>query len=110
MNPEMDDTKLRRRKTAQLRLTKFELVHLRDLMSVLTPPAADTTISQHLASLEERSLVESVLWKKISQACQEMDIPMGDDAPDFIVAPASPPPIGVFRLAEEPAEESEDDE
>lgn len=102
----MSDPKLRRRKTAMLRLTKFELVHLRDLMSVLTPTAADTTVSQHLASLEDRPVVESVLWRKVSQACQDMDIPLGDDAPDFIVAPASPPPIGVFRLAED-AEEGE---
>lgn len=104
----MSEDRLRRRKTVSLRLTKFELVHLRDLMSVLTPPAADTTISQHLASVEERPMVESVLWRKISQACQEMDIPLGDDAPDFIVAPASPPPISVFRLAED-AEEGDEE-
>lgn len=101
----MEEGKLRQRKTATLRLTKFELVHLRDLMSVLTPPTVDTTISQHLAGLENRSIVESVLWRKVSHACEEMAIPMGDDAPDFIVAPASPPPIGVFRLADDPDEE-----
>lgn len=102
----------KKRKTYDLRLTKFELVHLRDLFSVLLPPDAVQTLSQSLASLAGRPLVETMLWKKIADACELAELPVGEDAPDFIVAPTSPPPISVFQVASEPdgEEETEEDE
>lgn len=114
-----DKVEIKRRKTYGLRLTKFELLHLRDLFSVLLPPEGQRTMSQALAELESRTLVESVLWKKVSTACVEAGLPMDDDAPDYVVAPASPPPMSVFQLSSDPAaehpvsnsaEEDEDDE
>jgi hypothetical protein len=57
--------------------------------------------------LENRQMVESVLWKKVVLACQAADLPIGDEAPDYIVAPTSSPPIGVFQLAHEPLVESD---
>ena len=100
----MSEDKLKKRKTFYIRFTKFELLHLRDLMSILTPPDAKTTVSQQLAEAENRTMVEALLWKKIATACEDAEIPLGEDAPDFIVAPVSAPPISVFRMASEPDE------
>ena len=97
--------KEKRRKTFELRLTKIELLHLRDLMSILSPPDLKTTVSQLLAESESRSLVETMLWKKIAASCEAAKLPLGDEAPDFVVAPTAAPPIGVFRMATDPAGE-----
>lgn len=94
----------KKRKTFDLRLTKFELVHLRDLFSVLLPLDLKQTVSQMLAATEDRSMVEARFWQKIAAACAAAEIPLDDGAPDFICAAASAPPIGVFRLAHDPDE------
>lgn len=98
----MGDVNTKKRKTFKVRLTKLELLHLRDLFSVMLPPEMKETLSQRLAQLQNRSLVESKLWQKVAMACDEAELPMNDDAPDFVVAVASTPSIGVFELANEP--------
>ena len=100
-------SEIKKRKTYNLRLTKFELLHLRDLFSVVLPPEAKQTLSQALAELEGRGMVEAFLWKKVYAMCEEAGLPIGDEAPDYVVAPASPPPMGVFLLSSEPPEEEE---
>jgi len=99
---------LKKRKTFELRLTKFELVHLRDLFGVVLPPEGKKTLSQSLAEVENRSMTETLLWNKISDACELASIPMNEDAPDFIVAPSGPPPISVFQLASEPSDDEDE--
>lgn len=101
---------VKKRKTYDLRLTKFELLHLRDLFSVVLPPEGKKTLSQALAELENRSMIESLLWNKISNVCQQAELPVDQDAPDYVVAPAAPPPLTVFQLASEPDLVSEDQE
>jgi len=103
----MSKIEIKKRKTHELRFTKFELLHLRDILGVVLPPNTDKTLSQHLAELENRVLVESTLWNKISSACSEAGLPIGDNAPDYIVAPISSPAMGVFQLASEPSDDSE---
>jgi len=92
---------LKPKKNFSLRLSKQELVHLRDLFGVLLPPDMRSTISQSLASSQERPLVESKLWGKIISLCNEAEIPMGDDAPDFVVTISGPPQLGVFEMISE---------
>lgn len=82
----------------ELKLTKFELLHLRDLMSVLLPPDGSQTLSQVLASVEERNLIESMLWEKVSSLCNDAGLPLDSAAPDYIIAPLSPPALGVFQV------------
>ena len=106
----MDKPEVKRHKTHPIRFTRFELLHLRDLMSVSLPPEGRQTLSHALAVLENRPLVESFLWRKLSAACEQAGLPMGDEAPDYIVAPTSPPPMGVFQLAHEPAAPGEAEE
>ena len=97
--------KIRKRKTYALRLTKLELLHIRDLFSVLLSTEAKQTVSQALASVEERSVVEARLWQKVAASCEEAKLPLADHAPDYICAAmVSPPPVGVFRVAHEPSE------
>lgn len=104
--------KKKQRKTYNLRLTKFELVHIRDMFSVVLPPELTKTLSQSLCELEERQSDEIGLWAKIVELCINADIPIGDDAPSYVVAPAGSPPLSVFQLTtkEEGEDESSQDE
>lgn len=96
------DQKIKKQKSFTLKLTKFELLHLRDLMSVLLPPTGDETLSGALAKLENRSVIEGMLWKKIASSCVEARLPMMESAPDYMIAPIAPPPLGVFQINTEP--------
>jgi hypothetical protein len=100
----------RKRKTFSLKLTRFELIHLRDLLSIKMAPDLEQTISQALAAVEERPVIEAHLWRQVIAACKEAKLPLGDSAPDFVCA-AEPvvarPPVGIYRIAEEPVEETE---
>lgn len=95
----MSKDKIKKRKTYDLRLTRTELAHLRDLFSVVLPPDTKKTLSQHLAEIEDRVYVEDKLWSKLVDLLGQADIPHGDEAPDFIIAPTAPPPMGVFPLS-----------
>jgi hypothetical protein len=96
--------KIKRQKTYELCLTKFELLHLRDLMGVLLPPDGAETLSRSLAALEGRSLIETKLWEKVVSLCSDADLPLDAEAPDYIIAPTSSPSLGVFQIAQEDEE------
>jgi len=104
----MSKSEPKKRKTYTLKLSKFELLHLRDLCSVALPPDLKVTVSQALALAEDRSIVEAKLWNKIAQTCKEANLPLDEDAPDFIVAASSAPTISVYRIADEPGEHPEE--
>ena len=106
----MNNPEIKRRKTHQVRFSKFELLHLRDLMSICLPPEGKQTLSGALATLENRQMVESLLWKKIVEACNEVGLPTGEEAPDYVVATAGMAPLGVFQLASEPFAGGDDDD
>jgi hypothetical protein len=101
----MKKEKIKKRKTYDLRLTRTEIAHLRDLFSVVLPPDIKKTLSQHLAELEDRSFVEEKLWDKISDLCNTAEVPLDEEAPDYIVAPSGPPPMGVFHLSNDVEDE-----
>lgn len=61
-------------------------------------------MSQALAAAEERTLIEARLWQRIAAACKEAELPLDDDAPDFVCAAVTTPAIGVFRMASDPDE------
>jgi hypothetical protein len=105
----MSDPKIKQRRTFTVRLTKFELLHLRDLFGIVFPQEMKTTVSQALAQSQDRVLIEAKLWQKLAKACYEAELPMDDDAPDFVCAAAGAPPIGIFELAQEPAQEEDGD-
>ena len=92
------DPDVKKQSVFSLNLTRFELLHLRDLMGVLLPPTGAQTLSQALASAEDRSLIESLLWEKLSKLCVDAELPVDAEAPDYIIAPTAPPPLGVFQI------------
>lgn len=94
----MVEAEIKKRKTIPLKLTRFELLHLRDMLSILLAAEMKQTISQALAQKQQRTLVEAKLWQKVSKACDVAGIPLEEDAPDYVVATASSPSIGVFEL------------
>ena len=93
-------SKKKQRKTHDLRLTKFELIHLRDLFSVVLPPDLTKTLSQALCESDDRQSDEASLWAKIAELCLKSNVSVGDDAPTYIVAPSGPQPLSVFQLDE----------
>ena len=94
--------------TWELRLTQLELLHLRDLFSILLPPEGKQTVSSALAEAEERGIIEARLWSKVSTACKSAKIPLDDGAPDFVVMMAGAPQLGIFKVNSEiPSEEEQ---
>lgn len=102
------DEVLKPKKAFSLKLSRPELTHLRDLFSVLLPADMKATVSQALAANQGKHLLESKLWNKVVQLCGEAQIPMGDEAPDFIVSISSPPSLTVFEMVSEAAVSEED--
>jgi len=92
-----------------LKLTRYELLHLRDLFSVCVQSEGQVTVSQSLARLEDRPIIEQKLWQKISKACQEMNIQVGESAPDYLIVAISQPTMGVFQVASDPPEQQEEE-
>lgn len=102
----MDDSSDKVVKTFEVSLTRFDLIHLRDLFSVILPNAEET-VSQSLASLEKRNLVEANLWQKIQAACRTAKVQLLDKAPDYVIVTVGQPVMGVFQLATDPDEQDE---
>jgi hypothetical protein len=84
--------------TWDLVLTKTELLHLRDVLSVLLPPDGTHTVSQALALNEDRPIAEGKLWRKVATLCRAAKLPTDDEAPDFVVMPAGAPTLGIMRV------------
>lgn len=107
----MSKDKIKKRKTYEVRFTRSELAHIRDLFSVVFPPDTRKTLSQQLAEVEDRVFLEDRLWEKLTATMKEANLPLGEEAPDHIVAPIGPPPMGIFPFEQEdvdPQEEPED--
>lgn len=105
----MKKPQVKKRKTYELRLTKYELLHLRDMFSIFLP-SGDKTLSQSLAEVESRPMVESAVWRKVAEACTAAELPLGDEAPDYVIASIGTPALGVFQIASEPSEEDQQQE
>jgi len=99
---------LKAKKSFSLKLSKHDLVHLRDLFGIMLPPDMKTTVSQSVAASQGRHMAESKLWNKIAALCEEACIPMGDEAPDFVVTISAPPQLGVFEMMSDNGGDDED--
>ena len=103
--PAEKDPAIKAVKVHTLTLTTLELIHIRDLLGVMFPDGA-VTLSEALATTENRMAVESKLWQKVADACKSSKIPIDDTAPDYVIAPTAPAPLGVFMVQSEPEEPS----
>ena len=70
----------------ELTISKKQLEHLRDLMSV-TLGEGGTFISQMLAVKTMAKSDEHNLWELISGACMREEVQIGADAPDICLMP-----------------------
>jgi len=95
------EPEVKRQQVYNLQLNKFELLHIRDLMGILLPPKGEMTLSRSLAAVEDREIMEEMLWEKVSSLCAEAKLPLAQEAPDYIVIPTSYPAMGVFQLHQE---------
>ena len=100
-----DAADLKRNQTFQLTLTLNELLHVRDIRSVILPPSSDTRLSEALAQHEGRELSEGNLWQKVCDLCVEANVPTGTEAPDFYIGIQEPVSFGVFQLDGEEGDE-----
>lgn len=92
-------------KTWELRLTRTELEHMRDLFSIRLPVDMQTTVSQSLSVATGKPTIEAILWQQITKACAAADVPLDRDAPDFVVGLLAAPPMSVFQVAAEALQE-----
>lgn len=92
-----------------LNLTQAELVHLRDLMSIMIPPDYENTVSQSLAKNVGRVIIETLLWKKLNDLCENCGIATGPAAPDYVLTSVSQPNIEVFRIADNVQQSTKDE-
>lgn len=76
-----------------------ELTFLRDLMSLMLPPDGQVTAAKALAQLTEAEKHEQSLWHKIYDACESSQLPVGDEAPDYLVAQTMG--LSVYQVSKE---------
>ena len=84
--------------TVTIELTKPELVHVRDMLSVLVPNDPPVTISEVLARRLDKVGSESSLWAKVVLACADVGVSCGKDTQDYVVMNASQPALDVFAV------------
>ena len=64
-------------------------------------------MSQSLAVGQGRQIVETKLWNKIVNLCKEGSVPLEEESPDFIITVTAPPELGVFEVATDYEQSSE---
>jgi len=85
-------------KSITLKLTSNELVHVRDLFSILMPQNYVLTLSESLATQNDTEKLENKLWTKIYNLCKCNNISTDKDADDFAVMIANQPQLEIQRI------------
>jgi len=93
--------------TLSVKFTRGELAHIRDVFSVRLPPDLTVTVSESVAKIYERDVLESKLWNKLSATMEEAGVPTGDDSPDFTIMFSGPPSLTVFQI--EPTQQQKEE-
>jgi len=85
--------------TFEVRLTKPELEHLRDVMSVLIPDEdVPRSISIVLANAKNAAEAEQLLWQKIVKVCELANVDLEDDVPNYMVTPVTIPAMSICQV------------
>ena len=93
-----------------LNLTKAELQFVRDLFGILLPPDGQVTVSESLAGMTGRNILERKLWAKIYETCKQSKVAVGDSVPDYIVVTTSQPEMAIGMLEHRASGDDEDNE
>jgi len=96
------------KKLVKISFSVQELEHIRDLFSVMFDDGS--TLSERLAGLLEKSELENTLWQKIYKECENNNLLVDKEAPNFLISP-SDITLGVFKakFLSEPEEEKNDE-
>jgi hypothetical protein len=73
----------------RLPLTRDELLHLRDMLSIMLENNQQT-ISSLLARAENRVEVEEDLWESIFELCEKAGLDTNEAAPDYLIGLIEP--------------------
>lgn len=73
------------KKSARISFDVDELIHLRDLFSVMFEDGS--SVSERLSILLKREKLEIGLWQKIYKECENLKISTDKDAPNFLITP-----------------------
>lgn len=85
--------------TFEVKLTKPELEHLRDVMSVLIPSDEDPiSISVVLAKAKSSLEAEQLLWQKLVKVFETAEVDMEDDVPNYMVTPVTIPAMSICQV------------
>lgn len=88
-----------------LSLTKNELAHIRNMMSIVLPPTGEVRLSESLEAASRHRGVDKSLWRKVCKSCEEAGVEVGESAPDFVVGPSEPMSLTVYAIEEEEEEQ-----
>jgi hypothetical protein len=84
----------------RLSLTKDELIHLRDLMSIILENDQQT-ISHLLARAENRTEIEEDLWEHIFELCKIAGVDVSENAPDHALGLVEYPALVIKKAIKE---------
>jgi hypothetical protein len=73
------------KKSVRISFDVDELIHLRDLFSVMFEDGS--SVSERLSLLLKREKIEISLWQKIYKECENLKISVDKDAPNFLITP-----------------------
>lgn len=90
-----------KRKSIELKLTRAELEHIRDLMGVMVAKDRKKTLSILLSEHKDNKTQEARLWKKIEEVCKEHGVSVGSKAPDYLVGVLNKPEFAMVTLPSE---------
>ena len=82
-----------------LELSVGEITLIRDLLSMMLPPDGEYTVASVLSQVTESAEHEKTLWTKIWDACVATGVPVGEDAPDYLVAQTMS--LGVYQVSKQ---------
>jgi hypothetical protein len=82
------------KKSVRISFDVDELTHLRDLFSVMFEDGS--SISERLSVLLKREKLENSLWQKIYKECENLNLDVDKDAPNFLITPENIT-LGIFK-------------
>lgn len=92
-----------KRKSIELKLTKAELEHIRDMLSVMVAKDRHKTLSMLLSEHKNTMAQEARLWRKVEEVCKENGVAIGAKAPDYLVGVLNKPKFAMITLPSDEA-------
>jgi len=92
-------SKTTKSKYIDVKLTRGDLEHIRDLMSIMLSNSRSKTLSVMLSEHKGQTEKENLLWKRILSACKKAEIPVGEYAPDYLISIVNSPEFAISTVS-----------